>query len=309
MTVKSANYKANLQASTVRGPSPAIWANCPTLAIIEDPALGFYFYEDWTMAGQAVMSSAYKDSIGRWATYADAGSIIVPNAGDGVSFGADGDNEETSLFSNAGNFRLVTTSTLALNGKLWFEASVARSSVTATKGDFFVGLAEPLLASNISAANLIWSATDNTLVTTKSFIGFISKGNAPTEWQFVFNLASGTANIVTNMTTLMASSGNSVLTDGAFARLGFLFDPNADTGLVSAATARQTAGQTKRKMLRVFVNNLELPAFLSADDIQNATAGQAFPTGWMGPTMSVMNQTGSTPPTMGCRFIRAAQLL
>lgn len=312
MSANTIDVKSNLSANTFRGPSSVIWADCPWMDLREDPSKGMTFWTDFigginipTAAGGAIAQHA-GDGL---SVYAYTGATITDGAAEGgvITFGSDGDNEGVAFGPTAGAFRLVTTSTLALNGKLWFEARIARSSVTATKGDFFVGLFDGFLTSGLPTAAVPITTTDNTLAT-KNLLGFHSKGNGPTEVNFAFCLSGGTVNYPTNMTTLMASSGNSVLTDGAFVKLGFVFDPAAMPKTITAATARQTAGQTKKALLRVFVNGLEMPTFLTSDDIVNATAGQAFPTGFMGPGFAVMSQTGSSPPTMSVDWIRVAQM-
>lgn len=315
MSVRTIRAARNLSANTDRGPSDAIWSNCPIADFQQDPQIGMHFYEDFLLSGNADMTSAYKNSIGQWSTYGYAGSLLADGAAEGgvLTMGADGDQEGVTLESASGSYRLVTTSTLALNGKLWFEAKIARSSIATAKGDFFVGLCTPSLSSGLPAAAIPITTTDDTLSTTPSFIGFHSTSSTgtrggPTEVAVAFNLASGTVNYPTNLTTLMASTGQTVLAGGTFVKLGFIFDPFAQMKQISAATARQTAGQVKRALIRFFVNGVEAPTFLTSDDVQNATAGQAFPTGFMAPCISVMNTTGSTPPTMSTDFIRVAQL-
>lgn len=308
--MNSIDYKMNAAANTFRGPSAVIWSDCPVLDFIEDPSKGMYFFDDFLMCGSAITTSAYKNSVGQWATYQDAttgGTMLDGTAEGGVlKVGADGDNEEVTFTSQTGAFRLVTTSTLAMNKRLWFEARVARSSVTATKGDMFVGLALPALSSNITASGQIISSTDNTLNTT-SLLGFHFKGNGPTEVSFAFCLSGGTVNYPTGMTTLMNSCTAAVNTAGAFHKVGFLFDPDGLPSLITSATARQTAGAVRKKLIRVFVDGQECATFLSSDDVANATANQAFPTSFMCPTFSIMNQTGSTPDTLSVDWIRVAQ--
>lgn len=312
MTVKSVIYKRNLTANTDRGPSPAIWGDCPVNEFREQPNLGQYFFDDFQMLGNADMSSAYKNSIGPWSVYGYAGSLLADGALEGgvVTYGSDGDNEGVCFLSSAGSFRLVTTSTLALNGKLWFEARIATSTVTATKHEDFVGLAIPALSSGLPRVAYPITVTDDTLdATNGTFIGFHRKATAsPTEWCFTFNLAGGTVNYPTGLQTLMNTVTGAVATAAGFVKLGFVFDPFVFSKTVSSATARQTAGAVRRPLVRVFVNGLEAPTFLSTDDVQNATAAQAFPTGFMAPCFANMNQTGTTPGTSSVDWIGVAQL-
>jgi hypothetical protein len=311
MSVNTVNYLANLAANTFRGPSTAIWGSCPVNDLREEPDKGMYFFDDFLMVGNADMSSAYKNSIGQWSVYGDAGALLADGAAEGgvLTYGSDGDNEGVCLLSAAGSFRLVTTSTLALNGKLWFECRLATSTVTATKHEDFVGLAIPALSSGLPRAAYPITATDNTLDSTNgTFIGFHRKGNAATEWQFCFNLAGGTVNYVTGLTTLMNTVTGAVLTASSFVKLGFIFDPFAYPKTITSATARQTAGAISRPLITVYVNGLAAPTFLSSADVQNGTAGQAFPTGFMAPIVQCFNQTGSSPGTSSIDWIRVAQM-
>jgi hypothetical protein len=311
MSVPTIRYAPTLAADSARGPSMSIWSRCPVLEFQQDPDQGTYFFDDFTMLGNADMTSAYKNSIGQWSTYGYAGALLADGAAEGgvVTYGSDGDNEGVCFLSSAGSFRLVTTSTLALNGKLWFETRIATSTVTATTHEDFVGLAIPALSSGLPRAAYPITTTDDTLdATNGTFIGFHRKATAaPTEWQFVFNLAGGTINYPTGLTTLMNSVTGAVLTAAQFVKLGFLFDPGADYKQITSATARQTAGQVVRPLITVFVNGQPAATFLSSADVQNATSGQKFPTGFMAPCFANMNQTGTTPGTSSVDWIRVAQ--
>lgn len=316
MSVDTIDVLQNTAQNTARGPTPALWGTPATggvkwLDALENPGRGMCFWEDFigtsnipTAAGGAI-AQGFNDN---FSVYAYQGATITDGAAEGgvITFGSDGDNEGVAFGPTAGAFRLVTTSTLALNPRLVFEARFAPSTITATKGDFFVGLFDGFLSSGLPTAAVPITTTDNTLAT-KNLIGFHIKGNAPTEINFCFCLSGGTVNYPTNMTTLVASTGATALTAGGFVKVGFVFDPMALTKTITSATARQTAGQTKRALIRVFVNGLECPTFLTSDDVQNATSGQAFPTGFMGPGFAVMNQTGSSPPTMSTDWVRCYQ--
>lgn len=315
MSVKSIDYKLNMSTNTFRGPSEAIWADCPFLRYQEHPEDGMAYFDDFLMFGNAVMSSAYTQSIGAWSAYGAAGALVLDGAAEGgvVKLGSDGANEGVTLFSSAGSVRLVTTSTLAPNGKMWFEARFARSSIATTDGDYFVGLMIPALSSGLPRANYPITTTDDTLDSTNgTFLGFHSTmttavRGGPTEIAAVFNLAGGTINYPTNLTTLMAATGNTVLAAGTFVKVGMIFDPAAYmTAIATSPTARQTSGNQYRKILRFFINGVEAPTWLSAADVYNATAAQAFPTGFMTPVFAVMNGAG-TASTINCDWVRVAQ--
>jgi len=322
MSMKTYKSASNMAPGTYRGPSDPIWFDCPIGEFQEDQGYGRFFHEDFDMIGNATMSSAVAGSIGKWSTYAYAGGFLNDQQLDGgvIGIGADGDNEGVMMQSSAGSFRLMksVSGTLFPTKKTWFEASVGTSTVVATKRDDFVGLAIPALSSNLPRAAYPITTTDDTLdATNGTFIGFHRKGTAaPTDWQFCFNLAGGTVNYVQNLTTLLASAQLmqaspviSPLVANQMVKLGFVLDPGLPMQRVTSyPTARQTAGQLANPLIRVFVNGIEIVrTFLSNADVLNAAAGQAFPTGFMCPTIATLNQTGTTPGFMLIDFIRVAQ--
>lgn len=309
--------KQNLTTLTSRGPGDGqLWADCPWDEISKGQLGGQSFFDDFVMTGNVSMSGgAVAGSIGQWSCYGYTGAQVNDGQLEGgvAILSADGDQEGLALLSSTGSFRMVTTSTLALNQKLWFECRIARSTVTTAKSEFFVGLMAPTLSSGLPAAAQPITTTDDTLMTAGDFFGFhccSSTGTrgGMTEVAVAFCLASGTVNYPTNLTTLMASTGNTVLAGGTFVRLGFLFDPNAQFARITSPTARQTTGTVRQKLIRFFVNNIEAPTFLTKDDVQNATATQAFPTAFMAPVVAHMNTTGSTPGTTSIDWIKVAQM-
>jgi hypothetical protein len=177
---------------------------------------------------------------------------------------------------------------MILQNKIWFEARVAKSSIASDILEFFVGLADTQLSANIPAVNRLFSGTDDALATTPNLLGFHGKGDTnPADVAVAFNLAGGTVNYPTGLTTVVNTATGSPMVaqsgQTGFVKLGFIFDPQAQKVNVSSPTARQTLNAVRGKIMRFFVNGIELPTFLSTDDIMNATAGQAFPTGFMAP--------------------------
>lgn len=314
MAVKTVTPKQNLAINTNRGPSGVIWGDFNAAHVLEDPSRGMLFYDDFLVAGTANMTSAYQNSLGQWSSYGYAGAQMNDAQLEGgvIKIGSDGDNEGVAMLGAAGSFRFITTSTKALNGKMWFECRVARSSVATAHMEFFVGLMAPTLSSGLPAAAQPITTTDDTLMTAGDLFGFHCVGGSatrggPTEVGVAFELASGTINYPTNLTTLMASTGNTVLAANTYVKLGWIFDPAAQYGIVTSPTARQTTGQTRRKLVRFFVNGLEAPTFLTSDDVQNATSGQAFPTAFMCPVVAMMQQTSQSSDYLAVDWIRVAQ--
>jgi hypothetical protein len=304
--VKTIPYLANLAADTNLGPSQAIWGDCPILEFLEDPSKGRVsrlFARD--LSGHpATSGGAYAGPVGGGgaAAYLYQGGSITDGAAEGGSavLASDGDNEGAAVGAAVGGYQLYDGTNL--QGKLWFEARVASSSVTATKHDAFVGLFDGFCASGVPQAAVPITTTDNTLADV-NLIGFHKKGNAATDWSFVYKLAGTTIVYPTNLTTLAATVLGAALTAGQSVKLGFVFDPNGGSKVISSASTGQTAGQTKKALITVFINGLPAVAFLTSDN----TGGGAFPTGVMGPGLAVMNQTGTTPGSLAAKWVQVAQ--
>lgn len=308
MAVRSITYAPTISADTNRGPSQSIWSSCPVSNFMEDPRNGTYFFDDFLVSGNQDYTSAYAGSLGQWSSYGSAGALITDGALEGgvIGLNSNGDQESVTLQSRAGAYRITTTSTLALNGKLWFEARVAFGTIATTKMDCFIGLCDKLTTSDLPVNTIPITTTDDTLSTTPNLIGFHKKSGASTEINFVYQLASGTAVYPTNLTTLMATVTGAVLVaqsgQTGFVKLGFLFDPFAYTKQISSASTGQTAGALARPLITIFVNGQPAPAFLTTTNVQ----GTAFPTGFMGPTLSCM-QTATGANTMFVDWIRVSQ--
>ncbi len=307
--------KRNLSANTDRGASGAIWGDCPWETFKNDRSQGMTFEDDFTVVGNATMSSAYAGSIGQWSTYGYAGAQIndAQKEGGVIKLSSDGDNEGVAMLGSAGSFRMVTTSTLALNRKLWFEARIAKSSIVTAHITCFVGLMSPTLSSGLPVlAQPLLSATDDALSTACDSFGFILAGTSatrggPTEVGAGFNLTSGTVNYPTNCTAMMAGTGQTVLAADTYVKVGFVFDPQGPFRQVVNATARQTAGSMRRALIRFFINGLEHTTFLTSEDVANATATQAFPTAFMCPVIAMMNMASQSSDYMAADWIQVAQ--
>jgi hypothetical protein len=313
MAVNTIDYAANLVASTQRGPSESLWNNCPVDAILQDPALGTHFFDDMTLVGNPALNAA--SSIGQWASWADTSATITDGAEDGgvAVLTPASTSGQIVLGSNAGSFRMVSGATgFPLLGKLWFECRVAIGSITTAIRDLFVGLVDNTTTQVTSAANLVVGTAGNVLITTPNLIGFHFRDTTnPTDVGFAFNVAGGTVQYPTNLQTLSLTVAGAALTAYAavtngngtgFIKLGFLFDPAAAPTIISSASSGQTAGNTQRALLKVFVNGLPAAAFLTTTNVQAAT----FPTGRMAPVIAFGAK--STAPKAYIDWIRVAQL-
>jgi hypothetical protein len=194
---------------TGAGPSPAIWADCPVLDILEDPSRGYGFFDDFVQMVEAT---------GGWAaggtnnTCTNVATQVggVAQVGTGSS-----DNDEgwlTSGNNEAGMAKIYTTTPR----KLWFEARVQFSRLT--DSGLFVGCAEEALA----AAGTL--ADDTGVLASKDFVGFHAATATPTVLHFVYRKAGSAAvNIKATALTAVIST---------WYKLGFRFDGNYLRGYV-----------------------------------------------------------------------------
>lgn len=306
MGVQFVDVKNNLVANTLRGPSASIWGDCPVLDILEDPSKGMYFFDDFLLGGSTpVVGSAL--SWGPWAAFLETGAAITDGALEGgvAKFAASTTaGRGVSINSLTGSFRITTTSTLALNQKLWFETSVAVSAAgyAASTQDTFVGLMDT--GGGVTLEPI--TATGGLLTTTPNLIGFHQRGGAttPGDFNFVFQLGGGTAVYPTNLQSLITGVTGVAPVGSTFYKLGFLYDQQAPVQQISKASTGQTAGNLAKALIKVFVNGIPAAAFLTSTNV----AGATFPTGFMGPVLAFKQQSTTASVFSLHDWIRVAQL-
>ena len=134
--------KNNLgDADTGRGPSPAIWGDCPILSILEGSMPGMALIDDFDKGGLVTSPTTSAALVGLpYSGFGDTGSTITysDELGGGVKLLTDGtQHDATSLFSLTHCFQVGLT-----KGPLWFEARIKPSNITSTGLGWFVGLAD-----------------------------------------------------------------------------------------------------------------------------------------------------------------------
>ncbi len=327
MSVKSAVYLANAPtptaltgANTERGPTEIIWAaqgndqNAWVEDFIQDPRLGMYFFDDFECSGQVGIypgiAALTQGSIGRWGLIAPAGGGV----GDASIVGAAiqlqcgslaiaSTNQVTEvLYSNTGCFQISASSSTAggLQGRLAFEARIALTSVTNGKRDAFVGLIDQAPASSAALQALFpftqAGSSSNNLTSTYNLMGFYFPSASATgipsgDCVFVYQLASTAPVFASNLKGLISNVGGSAIAAGTYYKLGFVYNPNEPYVNVSKASDGQTAGNSRRPMIKVYVNGIQAAAFLTqTENILTAS----FPTGIMGPIVAISPAVSGT---------------
>lgn len=325
MSVKTNQYSSALVQDTSRGPSQSIWADCPLEDFIQGAGGGIGTFgmldgDDFLTAGNFAAAVNVKFNFGRYAAFADTNGALQadPNNEGGIVAVGAGSNTGVNINfgSNAGAYRIVSgASGFPLGQKLWFECRVAMGSIAASKRDIFVGLMDTLTTVNTATAG-IWSAAD-TFQTTMNMIGFHARGGAtnPGDFGVVYNVASGTVQRPTGLTTLgttvtgSAPTAYAAVTNGAptgFLKLGFVFDPTGDKPALLAPSANNghTQGTLYKPLIQFYVNGQVAPEFLASNNVQAST----FPTGWMNFVFGYLSDSGTAPGNAYIDWWRCAQL-
>lgn len=330
-------YLGNASANSYRGPSPVIWAgsqpggspspNSWIEDILVDPAVGMHFYDDFLVIGSGpAAATALTGSIGQWALYQSSaggniqdggiigGGILFNPGSIAVSSGTS--TPTTALSALAGSFQITSTSTgtAGLQGKLAFECRVALTSITSGQRDAFIGLADQNSPQSNNPFTVVSGGSSQMLTTTRNLIGFYNADSGRgQDWAFVFQLASTAPVFPTSLNSLVSTVLGSAIVAGTYYKLGFIYDPNAQTETIGTASTGQTAGTTAKAMIKVYVNGVQAAAFLTqAANILTAS----FPTGIMGPNMAFANVSNSGTSNSGTAiagqmivdFIRVAQV-
>ena len=175
-----------------RGPSPAIWENCPVLDYALNPQLGMHFFDDFTdgivvAGGSNTAAAAALGTVGNWAAFTAAEPTIttLTTSHTGVVrlFASD-DNKDVAIAypqnaHTAGMFKLIA------GKKLWAEMRVATNIITGNSTLWFGFCEEGLLATGTLL--LINEAG----MADKDYVGFQRISADADALDTVYNTASG----------------------------------------------------------------------------------------------------------------------
>lgn len=317
MPVKTAGYLANTAANTERGPTEALWyapgsPNAWIADFIQDPRLGMYFFDDFLTFPKLASGSLGPVAAGLgWGYFGTANAAVADDGivGAGLKFSASTTaSQGNNISSLTGAFQIINGSA-ALQGRLVFEARVRANGIANTQNDTFVGLMD----NGGGTSGIPISGTPGTLSATPNLIGFHKRGGTTnaTDWNFVYQLAGGTAVYPTNLQNLVNTVTGSAYVNSAYVKLGFVYNPNAVPILintaVTAGTLVQTVGVISRPMIQVYVNGQPAAAFLNSANLTSAVSGAAFPTGFMGPVFAFYEAAASVGYDSAIDWIRVAQ--
>lgn len=172
-----------------RGPSPAIWDNCPVLEFTLDPTEGWVYFNDFVDNGVVCAANQTVNRQGDLlcCTAATAGTVITTEAdareGE-VKLASDTDNEDAILSALCG-YHTSGHVTFEANKKLWFEARVKTLNITDAKYGWFVGFAEEGLVATTTLIAAAGTMAD------KDYVGFHGLEGDGDTLDTVYNTAAG----------------------------------------------------------------------------------------------------------------------
>lgn len=130
-----------------RGPSPAIWRNCPVLDYELNPQLGFHMFDDLqsgivVAANKSVSAAAALNTTGKFAAFTLTGTAISTLATDihgVVILTVTTDEDADCRIAYPQNIETAGMFSFVAGKKLWMEARVKVDNVTNAKMNTFVG--------------------------------------------------------------------------------------------------------------------------------------------------------------------------
>lgn len=217
--------------TTGRGPSPAIWDDCPVLEYVANPEKGMHYFEDFIGDIYGVTNTTTYQN--RLTFFNDDGpthqNIATDKYGALQVIGNDADNDDSAMAFG----QFCGPFVLTAGKKFWFEARVRKDAVDNDFLGMFIGFAEQ----GLCAADSLDVATAECL-TAKDWLGFLNKLDDGNAIDFVHGDGAGEV--------VEKKAGICVPTAGAWNKLGLYGDgttvtpyvdgvPTTDTVLYSAA--------------------------------------------------------------------------
>lgn len=242
MSLSSLRYAGGTQTEL---PSEAIWASCPKTRLRENYNEGAGFFDNFLFAP---MSDAALLAKNGYDIYGDTGVLISGMAGEDhgiIVETMDTDNDEAVLSTNT---LFYIPHSPGADGEVWFEACVARESVTDNDLGMFVGLAgDNTSGTPATVANTLCLTDDDSNLGDFSYLGFhvdAANGNAV---DFVVAAEGGADTVI--------KAGVCVPTAGAYNKLGFHYSPNFPAA----------------KRIKIYVDGEEQSTYVTATQIAAAT--------------------------------------
>jgi hypothetical protein len=211
------------EAVVARMPSPKIWADCPVLQFLADPAMGIHYFDDFKnsviMALATDTAQIAGDINWRTITETDTAADLALKADDSgvLKIEGDGTDQDVHAITTGNNTAgIINTPKKGERKKFWFEARINVSTITDGDIGVFVGLAQPGEMKDGGGV----MAGDASAMADVDYLGFAVLSGDNDDMTIVYNEAtSGTAQSDTGEITLVADT---------FVRVGFRLDVDED---------------------------------------------------------------------------------
>lgn len=202
-------YKGSLAvgaADTSRGPSQAIWAECPWLEIASGAVDGIAFFDDF-LSGPRVAAGA-EAAYSLYRGFASTGGLVADGGewGGTLDLSSDGDDEGASFRTSCSPYQIARG-----QGKFWFEARVKTSTIADTKHNLFVGF----MADNALTATVPVTAAG--AIADVNIVGFHRLEGDGDYFDTVYK-ADG-------VTQVTVQADAAVIVADTWVKLGIMFDP------------------------------------------------------------------------------------
>jgi hypothetical protein len=251
MSANTVDYKGNKAADTSRLRSPAVWADCPVLDILERNKNGLFFYDDFQdfpLAGTQTTEIGH----GKYKVFnTGAGKVDRVSAVNSVELGGgalrialDTNNDSGSIAQSYPQYLLSGLE--ATSGKLWFECCYAQNSIATNMAAVFLGLAE--VEQWTLATGVPFNGGD-AITNSAAAIGFRIEEDGLGVVDTVYS------DRATSFTNIGDTEGGT-LAAYTFKKLGFVYDPSEPDS---------------SKVIRFFADNLELPTRVSKATLTGLT--------------------------------------
>ena len=217
------NIAHGAAASVVsRLPSPKIWADCPVMQILADPAKGIHLFDDFKNSVNMAKGTKVGQTAGdiNWYTHTegdDAADISLNANDDGVlDLVADTDSHVTAICTGNLTAGIIRSPKKGERKRFWFEIRLQVNTITADDIGFFVGLAQPGRAADTD----LFGGDCAALAASLDYFGFATLEGDSTGLDLVYSEgASGTPTAVADVATLAAAT---------WIRLGMRLDVSED---------------------------------------------------------------------------------
>lgn len=170
---RTVSLQAHASNASDRGPSPAIWADCPVLTYMVNPQEGFIFFDDFTHSFNLAAGAGAAGQQGVWGYYADndteAEAVVQADDAKGelkiIDGGGGADNNAMFICLGGGAGGYIVLSADTKKG-FWFEARIKAELITDAQNGIFCGfMEEGLLGSDTIIV-------DGGTLADKDYVGF-----------------------------------------------------------------------------------------------------------------------------------------